>query len=96
MGFRGTHRTPIVRLALACAFCLATFEFSLQALGEWASAFRIPFSATILGTSVTSGAVLSTVAGLNIGDAIWVDVSNGSGITPVATKVVGIGDQGPN
>src|SRR5258705_716975 len=79
-------RSLAIRVAVVCALVASSFSRSLEAADQWAEQFKIPFSATVINVldgqltppPAAGGAALSTVAGLNVGDPIVIDASDGN------------------
>src|SRR5690349_4344678 len=101
------HRS-LISSAIALGLLLSLFPRSASASNEWAALFTTPFGAQIVNTldgrvvtaaPSATGATLSTVAGLSVGQAIVVDIETSPGVVSQAlTQVTAIGDAtlGPN
>ena len=88
MIFSTAGRSPRIRVAhvaLTCALFVAAFTLNLEASDQWAEQFTLSFSAQIIGVldgiptpPESDRAALRVVAGLNPGDPILIDASDGT------------------
>src|SRR2546425_11359660 len=92
----GNSRTLIARLALTCALLSSAFALSTKAAADqWGEQFKTPFVSQIadvvqvVGGDLAPGASarLRTIAGLNVGDVIFVDGNDNQAHAALVTSI---------